>query len=334
MSGAADNAPLATLVDWPTHPRARLAAALQAHLADGQLAAVLETLFKQQLRSGYVLFDPVAGAASNQRLLPGKPGFLLQWNPDRELRKHYDLLVERGVIDPNAPSARLVHPSRTGHPCFLCADNIRLQNPGEVLLPLRLGGRNWWAGANFACIGDNHFTVMAAEHEPQAYRRDLLAAMADLVRQTQGRFRAVFNGLAGASIPEHLHWQACTTPLPVEAMAVANNAVSQPDYPARLTLVEHSDPAELLTLGDECIRDWERRDPKYTENLLLCHDGRRYRLFIFHRHRDKLRCRDRGGALATFEMAGHLVLSLPEDRPLFDTANWRDVAQMLREVSP
>ena len=167
-------------------------------LAYGMLA-----LYRQQVNCGFVLADPLKIAGKKIRRFKDKISgvvFRLLWNPDRELRKNHSLLIKRGVITRDVDKSKLINLDKKGKPCYLCRENIAIQNPAEILLPLRLAGKEYYAGANFAYIENNHFTIMSSHHRKQKYDRHILVALFDIVEQTGGYFRGIFNGLAGASI--------------------------------------------------------------------------------------------------------------------------------------
>src|SRR4030042_5895264 len=159
----------------------------------------LLALYRQQVNCGFVLADPLNRRGKEIKQFKDKTTgvrFRLQWNPDRELRKNHSLLIARGVIAKKTDKAKLVNIGKSGKPCYLCSTNIAKLNPAEILLRLRLAGEDYFIGANFAYIENNHFTVMSSHHQAQSYKKHVLKALSDFVEQTDGYFRAIFNGRA------------------------------------------------------------------------------------------------------------------------------------------
>lgn len=333
------------IADAPTSQRQRILAELEALAATGRLAEGLIALFRQQLSSGYVLYDPDPRLIENRRFVDAARGltYELLWNPQRELRKHHAQLLARGVVRAADPQ-RLINRDERGIGCYLCPPNIALQSPGEILLPLRLGDDSYCLGANIAPIAGSHFTVMSEAHRPQRYHAGILRAGLELVARTAGRFRVLFNGRAGASIEQHEHLQATDASFPVERLNHRPGErlrdeddliVAHPDYDLPLWLVESDRPERAVAAADAVIRAWHRIDPeRHTENLLLVKARDRLRVFIFLRDRARLAGPGRRGALASFEVAGKLVLSHAAERELFDGADLARVRALLAAVAP
>jgi hypothetical protein len=320
------------------------------------LAYGLLALYRQQVNCGFVLGDPLnPGGKENKRFKDQTTGveFRLLWNPDRELRKNHSLLIKRGVITGDVDQAKLVNKDKKGKPCYLCKENIAAQNPAEILFPLRLAGKDYLAGANFAYIENNHFTVIISRHHDQQYERHILAAMIDLVEQTDGFFRAVFNGLAGATILRHEHLQAVTEPFPVEGIRVHNHdivfqkktlRVSRPFYYTPLWLVEGKDRNAVIDTTDRIIVQWHKLDrTNHTENVIAVKSDGFFRMFIFLRDTKRLAGERKLGDLASFECGGSIVFSYPakskqtrqtNERSTFDNADVNTVRMLLADIAP
>ncbi len=318
-------------------------------------AYALCAFYRQQVNSGFVLGDPISPEAQDRRhFFDSESGvtFVAHWNPDRELRKNHALLVERGVIAEHVDPAELINPDPDGRPCYLCSHNIARQNPGEILYDVELAGETFHVGANFAYITNNHFTVIAAQHRPQNYHRRVLTALLDFLEMTGGGFRAIFNARAGASIAWHEHLQATTEPFPVEAVAVRSTdiryqspelRVSNPAYPIPLWLIESKDRSRAETSADRLISLWHELDEHHTENIVTCCCEGVYRVFVFLRDVRKQAAEqaEKKGAIASFEAAGYMVLSLqsddpaePNERATFEQASADRIKDLLRHVAP
>lgn len=325
-------------------------------IEDTGLTYALLALYRQQVNCGFVLADPIKKKEKEEKsFFDQSTGitFRLQWNPDRELRKQHDLLIERGVIAKNVDENILINKDKKGKACYLCKTNIYVQNPGEILLKIELNNEKYFAGANFAYITNNHFTIMSAEHRPQLYRKKILKVSNDFLDMTNGYFRTIFNGLAGASIEEHEHLQATTEKFPIEEIKTENKdiiyenndiRVSQPTYYIPVWLVEGSDKVKTEQAADNIIKKWHGMDEQYhTENLISTKIEKQYRVFIILRDKRKLAGIGKKGAMAAFEAGGNIVLSYDpkienskeiNERETFLNANLESIKLMLHEIAP
>jgi len=298
---------------------------------DGLADRLVET-WRRQGRDGFLLCDPAAARIETRLARDEATGvaFRFRWMPHREIRGDVAELERRGILNPERDESRLFRDPRDprGRHCFLCADNIRECHPKEVLVPMRLAGRKYYAGANFAWIEPNHYTVMPAAHEDQRYSRHVLEAMLDLHRQTRGCFRVLFNGDgAGASIPWHLHYQITTEPMPIEAL----DAASLGAYPTAVQRFVVAD--EWCRDAHEAARGWIERNPQHSLNLLVTTVGGVTYVFVFPR--DKRRPGAPGKSLVGgFEVAGDFVFSAPQERSVFEQASAATARDILRHVCP
>ncbi len=334
--------------------REQVSADLAVLRAQTNLAFTLQALYRQQVNCGFVLGDPRETLAKNQKQIHDPQTgitFRLKWNPDRELRHDRNLLVRRRIIAEHVDHSRLINHDKLGRPCFLCKSNIDLQNPGEILLDLNLAGEVFYAGANFAYIGDNHFTLMNAEHRPQRYRRQVLSAINDFLRQTDGSFRAIYNGLAGASIEEHEHLQVTTDEFPIEHIRIESRDVTYEagglriiklDYYLAAWLIQGGDPAAVETSADAIIREWIGLDEQnHTVNVIgTLRDGQ-YRMFVALRDRRRLAGKGKKGPMGAFETAGDIILSYEpksdcqtddNEKWTFDNASLDTVKRLLKDI--
>jgi hypothetical protein len=316
----------------------------------------LLALYRQQVNCGFVLGDPLSPRGKKvKRFKDNKTGveFRLLWNPDRELRKNHSLLIKRGVIAEDVDKSKLINLDKNGKPCYLCIKNIAIQNPAEILLSMRLGGEEYFAGANFAYIENNHFTIISSRHREQSYEKRIMAVLIDFVGRTNGLFRAIFNGRAGATILAHQHLQAATEPFPVESIRIRENdivfhkrglRVSRPFYYTPLWVVEGRDKNAVIDAADYIIVRWQNLNPQnHTENIIAVKSGTLFRIFIFLRDTRRLAGKGKFGDMASFECAGSIVLSYkpqkghagkPDERKTFNKANLNTARKLLADVAP
>jgi len=312
------------------------------------LCAALLLLYRQQVESGFVLANPADTTHKEFYDIPDEKtgvNFHIQWNPDRELRKNHKLLIDRGIIASAPDTGNLINKDGQGKACYLCPENIRIQNPAEIIYPVRLTNEEFFLGANFAYLANNHFTLFNKEHRPQLYRKKVLLFLFDFLDKTNGCFRGIFNGLAGASIEQHEHMQVTTEKFPVENIKVSPKSVilnndkiriSQPFYYTSLLLFESGISGEVIKYADVFLTKWHKLNPEYhTENLVAVKHHEHYRLFIFLRDKRKLAGAGKTGAMASFEVAGNIVLSdMTVERTTFDDISLTSIQNMLAGIKP
>ncbi len=344
----------------PTQKRKEILGALSALAREVGLAYALFALYRQQINSGFVLTDPLKpGRREEKRFFDPHTGitFLLQWNPDRELRKNHAVLIKRSIIGRDINQGKLINKDEEGRACYLCKANIALQNPGEILLEIDLGGELFHLGANFASITNNHFTVITTEldrkHRLQEYRKEIPRILNEFTDRTGGIFRTAFNG-AGYSI-DHEHFQVTNEEFPLEQIKIeekdiiyehGNLRVSRPDYYLPLWLVEGKDKPRNEIITNKIVKSWNGLDEEnHRENIITARRDTLYRTFILLRDRRRLAAKKRGkrGGMASFEAGGNIVLSYqprPEDKKginekkTFDTASLETVKGLLEGISP
>jgi hypothetical protein len=337
-----------TIIGTPTERREDILRTIPVLIKRAGLAYALLALYRQQVDSGYILSDPLKTERKKEKLFIDKDTsvtFHVQWNPDREIRKVHELLIERGVMAGCVDKTKLINKDKKGKACYLCKLNIDIQNPGEILLAMDLAGDRYFVGANFAPITNNHFTIISKEHRPQQYRKNIIKALNDIVDNTDGYFRAIFNGLAGASIEEHEHLQVTSEQFPIEAIRIESRdvlseengiRVSRPKYYIPVWVIEGVDKAKTADQTDRIIRKWHSIDERnHTENIIASKSRNQYRTLIVFRDNRKLAGKGKSGAMGAFETGGNIVLSCdPKERETFDGADLETVKRLLKEVSP
>lgn len=305
---------------------------MTAHAVTNDLARTLIETWAAQNRDGFLLSDPDTVEIETREEFDARCGvnFRFRWMPHREIRGDVAELERRGILDPDRDEHMLFRDPRDPHArhCFLCEPNIRECHPLERLVPMKLAGRDYFAGANFAWIELDHYTVMSATHTDQAYSRHALEAMCDLHRQAAGQFRVLFNGPgAGASIPWHLHYQITTSRMPIESLA--------PDgaehYP---TLVQRFSGENVLEAAHAAAMDWVQADEAHhTINALIAGPAGRPVIFTFPRDKRRATSTNKG-LVGGFEVAGDFVLSAPSEEAVFRASSVATAHQILSEIRP
>jgi len=329
---------------------------LQFLLEKYSLDLVLKIVYLQQLKSGFILSDPANYfKAENQNSFYDpytQICFLVQWNPERALRNNHSILIKRGIIKEHVDTKALINKDKKGKACYLCKKNIDLQNPKEIVLPLKLDEELFYIGANFASISDNHFTIFHMQHRPQKYRKKIFSIMMDFLNKTNGEFRIIYNGLAGASIEAHEHFQTTSIRFPVESMKCNDQnifykhkdvQIFKPDYYLPLWIFEGEKKSELNCLLDYFIRYWHSSNPhEHTENVLGIKIDSLFRFFIFLREKSKLKSIEKTGAMATFETSGLFVFSEflkrkvkgKSEKHFFSSLTLDIIKNMLKGIAP
>lgn len=305
--------------------------------------SALTALYRQQINSGFVLADPAKYQASNKSFFDPVSGvtFNVQLNPDRDIRSNHAELIKRGVIADGVNPSTLINKDKNGTPCYLCKENIKVQNPKEILFELCLAGQTYFAGANFAPLALNHFTIIRADHRSQRYAKDIVSVMRSFTDLANGSYRAVFNGLAGASIVEHEHFHATTTRFPVEKIRIDPEdvefeaddiRVSRPKYYLPLFIVEGVKSEKVEEASTRITSKWHNLDAGHnTENIILVKTDDTYRVFIFLRDTRLLRPSGKKGAIAAFECGGGIITSEPK---FWRTADLESIKLILADVAP
>ncbi len=329
---------------------------LEQLIESQSLQSVLIILFRQQVDCGFVISDPKSDKLTESKYISDPAtgiNFQVQWNPNRELRLKHDLLIKKGVINNDIANESLINVDSRGKPCYLCLNNIELQNPLEILLRLELAERRYCCGANFSPITDNHFTIMSEEHKPQDYDLNFIRSMLRFVDKTNGIFKAIFNGKAGASILCHLHFQGTTQRLPIQDISMSENdlvlsdsaiLVYKPNFYVPLFVLDGESIESITDISDKLIMNWRSLDPEFhTQNILVEKENKKYRVFIYLRDTRRLSGAGKIGDMGTFECSGLLVLSRgttdninggTEERALFEESDLNTIKNLLTEIAP
>jgi phosphoribosyl-dephospho-CoA transferase len=297
---------------------------------NGLAAGLIET-WDAQGREGFLLTAPADAHIETRRAHDDATGveYRFLWMPHRELRADTAELERRGILNPNRDDDVLYRDPRdpSGRHCFLCSANIRECHPLERLVEIDLAGRRYLAGANFAWIERDHFTIMSEEHVDQRYSRHSLEAMLELHARTAGTFRVLFNGQgAGATIPWHLHYQITTETLPIEDL--------RPDRADRYPTAVHVIPAGDVDAAHSVVTGWIDLDPEYHGvNVLIAGPTDDVTIYIIPRDQRRSHSTNKG-LIGGFEVAGDFVYSEPGQRENFDRADVATAREALGQIRP
>lgn len=235
--------------------------------------------------------------------------------------------------------------------CFLCPAQLLPEQRG-----LRYG--DYLIVCNPFPILDVHFTIPHVTHRPQRIE-ETFGDFLNLTRDLGTRYTLLYNGpKAGASAPDHLHFQAGTrgwmptdtdyAPLRDRAgRLLCERAGAQvwaiTDYLRPIVGLESSDAASLAaTFGAMCtaLREIKPVDDEPMMNILAWADlqggATKYTVVIFPRGAHRPSCFHAEGdakilvSPGAVDMAGVLITPLPES---FDRLNPATIAKIYEEVS-
>jgi hypothetical protein len=296
----------------------------------GDLAAAAKQLLDEQIGEWKLLRDNVAALASVQVRSVDMGDFALkiQFNPAR--------IASTGAkVDPKAIRERQ---------CFLCDAN----RPAEQR-SVPFGG-DYKVLCNPFPIFPEHFTIPHREHRPQLIA-GVFVDLLDLARAMSPRYTVFYNGpRAGASAPDHLHFQAGDRGwMPIEAdadrladhvVAASKNvriAASRSLRP--FVLVESEDRAAAIDAFERICRNLAGIAPASDEpsmNVIAWFDERRgYRVIVLPRakHRPDFYYAEGDEKIllspGTVDLGGVCIVPLEHDYRKITRAH---LEQMLREV--
>ncbi|MBP5317829.1 MAG: DUF4922 domain-containing protein [Paludibacteraceae bacterium] len=222
----------------------------------------------------------------------------LHFNPARAVSS-------QAKLDPGSIAAR---------PCFLCHSNRPEEQLSQPLL------ERYTLLVNPFPICTRHFTVAASQHEPQDFDSSRLNDMLRLAHAFEGE-TVLYNGAqAGASAPDHFHFQVVNTDwfhMPVETpLPFVNRIVLQGKNPAAIT----RDFGSLHFNTVLC-------------NLFCRYEDHQWTLVVFPRKRHRPIQFFDGSFLVSpgaIDMTGNLIITRRDD---FDRLEAEDIADIYRQVS-
>jgi hypothetical protein len=316
--------------DWTS-----LNSALREIESSEGLPAVLRALHHQKLDIGFIQDD--LSAVTRWRLRhPDSPdmAFIVQFNPRRAQRTG-----GAGRAAPPA-GARSINGG-----CFLCRDNIRWQQRGiELGYDLRTDSTSYVAWMNPFPLMPTHITLATTEHEPQSWignttpdsRQRIEKILRDFLEIT-GRlpgFIGFYNGEgAGATIPDHFHFQFFERPVgrepfPLEHAAapahrLAPVVLRRDRYPIT-TLYFRGDREAIVERAATWVGAWTdvyHNDPTLSANVIAIKDPDSrdsFHLFFVPRNRHYSHGPGMIGTVGGLEVLGELVFSSDVEKQSLD----------------
>jgi ATP adenylyltransferase/5',5'''-P-1,P-4-tetraphosphate phosphorylase II len=254
----------------------------------------------------------------------------LQFNPRR--------IVSSGAkVDAQSIQAR---------PCFLCLDNLPVQQKGISY------GDEFLVLCNPAPIFAQHFTISHVRHQPQAIAGHV-EILLKLARDFSPQLSVFYNGpRCGASAPDHMHFQACpaqTIPLETQIDELAQRlpAKKLPGVSVHmieslkrkillLTGADQSAMAPTLLRTFEVMKEAMRSDEEPMMNIVCSFREDLYRVLIFPRckHRPEVYFREGEDRIlispAAVDIGGLIITPVEKD---FLQVDAQTIESIYREVS-
>lgn len=297
----------------------------QIERRDG-LGAALAALETNQIASHFIK-DDLEGVQRRTFVHPDDPNRYLQiqYNPRRAAR-----FAGAGQGKP---------PEGVHDGCFLCRENIQWQQQGAQLgYDIRVGEHEYVALMNPFPLLPGHVVIASAEHRSQDWLffdgggLALAGLLGDLVELADRLpdYVGFYNGVdAGASIPNHMHFQFLRRPpeaeqFPLEAAAApAMSPGLVETYP--LAVVRwHGRPRAVVGAAAEWVHEWGARNQVRLNGLTAnfvatrARDSQGATLYFVPRDRNRRHGKGLSSPIGGLEVLGEIVLSRPEEKALLD----------------
>ncbi len=258
--------------------------------AESNLAARANALFAQQQAAWPMLREAVAGfqRVEYKHFKIRGAEVLAQFNPKR--------ITSTGAkVDAASIRAR---------PCFLCPDNLPVEERGLAY------GDNLVVLCNPFPVLPKHLVLTARQHTPQTLTRHL-GELLELTRALGEEFFTLYNGpRCGASAPDHLHFQAAAVAkLPiwreVEGWPLQRlkseqrvEAFSFSTYRINVLGARGNEPAALQQWLERAVAALAKLTQAEEEpllNLLARFEAGHWTVLLLPRHRHRPSCYDAEG---------------------------------------
>jgi ATP adenylyltransferase/5',5'''-P-1,P-4-tetraphosphate phosphorylase II len=230
-------------------------------------------------------------------------------------------------------------------PCFLCADNLPVEEKGIAF------GEEFVILCNPFPVLRDHLVMTHRQHTPQAIAGHF-AALLEMTRALGDEFFTLYNGPAcGASAPDHLHFQACNAerlPIAEDLKTQARRKISSARgievftfASCRLNvLIAQSDELQLLRQWFDAtlqkLKAMTKAEAEPMLNLIARYEHSQWTVFVFPRSKHRPACYFAEGdakltvSPAGIDLSGVIVVPDPSH---FARINAADLAAIYREVT-
>lgn len=219
-------------------------------------------------------------------------------------------------------------------PCFLCSDN---RPPEQEGIPF---GNNLVVLCNPYPILDRHVTIVYPNHIPQLITGTNHSGFGDMlaVAAALPGFMILYNGpKAGASAPDHLHFQACSrsgVPVVEDIVFARENVI--PEYLRSVVVFDGHDSGRIERRFEglmNLLAAHSSDDEEAMVNVIVIFDNGHWTVLVFPRARHRPEVYHEGiltWSPGAIDMAGIVVLPVQSD---LDRITADDIRSVFREVS-
>ena len=226
--------------------------------------------------------------------------------------------------------------------CVLCRDNIRWQQQGkEIGYAIRAMNRRYYAWMNPFPLLPRHVVITSEGHISQEWEfhpqgtlslEHLLTDLVELGQRLPGFF-GFYNGVdAGASIPEHMHYQFCRRPAETDRFPLERAERDYTEF-TDTGIIRHYPLAVAVwqgaaeTVVDRAmhwIRYWVDRNrarrQHLSANFIVTSDSATREITLFFAPRDRRRAKSihLSGLVGGLEVMGEVVFCSEEERVAID----------------
>jgi hypothetical protein len=227
-------------------------------------------------------------------------------------------------------------------PCFLCPDNLPKEEKGFAF------GDEFVVLCNPFPVLQDHLVIASRLHTPQRITGSFTEFL-DLTRELGKDWFTLYNGArCGASAPDHLHFQACSSkgvPLfddvqffPHRTTAERIALLTSPNYRLNLVAAQTNQREALLTWFDQAVNALAAADAieEPMLNLVATYANEQWTVFVFPRAKHRPDCYFAEGekqlliSPGAIDLAGVMVVPHPEH---FTRVTKWDLEQIYAEVT-
>jgi UDPglucose--hexose-1-phosphate uridylyltransferase len=318
----------------PDTPQPVIQEKLAAIHSEHDLTAVMDCLYKWELKAGYITREKLE---DNERL-----SF---HDPDLDIDFRIQINIARSKYSPkpveNKDLPRL-------H-CLICKENVgRPDKENLRIYKYSIDGkkRDYFIQLTPFPLFPHHFVLILSEPLPMEVSRASVTDMFDFLNDAPG-YTVCSNSdveWAGSSILEHLHYQVFKDlELPVMQagsrrgfdLEVRGCNINLLNYPMATLKVRGRDRARVIDVVSCIIETWKNKEPgKNTAKLILVRNREEFNFYIFFRnpeHRtpeDLIRIKSEG--VGIIEAAGEGIYPVPSGDGAEDI--WKEIRENGLEV--
>jgi hypothetical protein len=228
-------------------------------------------------------------------------------------------------VDPEAVRKR---------PCFLCSRN---RPPEQEGIPF---GNDLVVLCNPFPILDQHVTIVYPDHTPQKIVGTIRSGFLDMLDAAAALpgFMVLYNGAkAGASAPDHLHFQAGShagVPVIEDVLGTRDGVI--PDYLRSVFVLAGDDAARIERRFEglmAMLAGYTSEIEEAMVNIIVVHDGGHWTVLVFPRARHRPAVYHQGiltWSPGAIDMAGIVVLPVASD---LERIRADDIRSVFGEVS-